>query len=275
VAETLHAYEAEPYSYEEARELSAELGLSDPVAIALVRRGYRTPQEARTFLDADESHEPGEFRSMAGVVEQVLAMIEAGGRITVHGDFDVDGVSATALLVGALRALGAECDWLIPDRMSDGYGLSEPNVRKLAERGTNMIVTVDCGVTAVAEVALAKELGMEVIVTDHHQAGTELPDCPILHPALDGYPFAELCGTGVAWKLACALRGASGAGSPKHSSAAPAARFGEGPRHPRQLGEQLRLRLVELLGRERALFLQLVELVQFVSGGGVSLFADI
>jgi single-stranded-DNA-specific exonuclease len=235
VAETLHAYKADPYSYAEARELSAELGLSDPVAIALVRRGYRTPEEARAFLEADESHDPGEFRSMADVVERVLAAIEAGRRITVHGDFDVDGVSATALLVGALRELGAECDWLIPDRIADGYGLSEPNVRKLAERGAEMIITVDCGITAVAEVALARELGMEIIVTDHHQAGDELPDCPILHPALDGYPFAELCGTGVAWKLACALRAASGVGSPKHSSAAPAARFGRGTRRPSHL----------------------------------------
>lgn len=206
MAETLHAYKAEPYSYAEARELSTELGLSDPVAIALVRRGYRTPEQARAFLEADESHEPGEFRSMATVVERVLAAIEDGRRITVHGDFDVDGVSATALLVGALRELGADCDWLIPDRMADGYGLSEANVRRLAERGTEMIITVDCGITAVGEVALAKELGMEVIVTDHHQGGEELPDCPILHPALDGYPFADLCGTGVAWKLATALR---------------------------------------------------------------------
>jgi single-stranded-DNA-specific exonuclease len=212
VAETLHAYEAEPYSYEEARELSAELKLSEPIAIALVRRGYRTPEAARAFLDADESHDPGEFRSMADVVERVLAAIGDGRRITVHGDFDVDGVSATALLVGCLRELGADCDWLIPDRMADGYGLSEGNVRRLEERGTSMIITVDCGVTAVAEVALAKELGMEVIVTDHHQGGDELPDCPILHPALDGYPFKELCGTGVAWKLACALREAGGGG---------------------------------------------------------------
>ena len=227
MAETLHAYKAEPYSYAEARELSAELGLSDPVAIALVRRGYRTPDEARAFLEADESHDPGEFRSMATVVERVLGAIEGGRRITVHGDFDVDGVSATALLVGALRELGADCDWLIPDRIADGYGLSEPNVRKLAERGTNMIVTVDCGVTAVAEVALAKELGMEVIVTDHHQGGDELPDCLILHPALDGYPFAELCGTGVAWKLACALRGASEAGSPKRAAGAALECFGD------------------------------------------------
>jgi single-stranded-DNA-specific exonuclease len=209
VAETLHAYQAEPYSYEEARELSAELSLSEPIAIALVRRGYRTPEAAKAFLDADESHDPGKFRSMAGVVTRVLAAIEAGQRITVHGDFDVDGVCATTLLVGCLRELGAECDWLIPDRMADGYGLSESNVQKLAERGTNMIITVDCGVTAVAEVALAQELGMDVIVTDHHQAGDELPACPVLHPALDGYPFAELCGTAVAWKLACALRGAS------------------------------------------------------------------
>ncbi|HEY2334227.1 MAG TPA: single-stranded-DNA-specific exonuclease RecJ [Solirubrobacterales bacterium] len=227
MAETLYAYKAEPYSYAEARELSAVLGLSEPVAIALVRRGYRTPEDARAFLDAEESHSSDAFESMGAVVEQVLAAVEASRRITVHGDFDVDGVCATALLVGALRELGAECDWLIPDRIADGYGLGEANVRRLAERGTEMIVTVDCGITAVNEVKLARELGMEVVVTDHHQAGSELPDCPILHPTLDGYPFAELCGTAVAWKLASALRGASGVGSPKHSSAAPGARFGD------------------------------------------------
>jgi single-stranded-DNA-specific exonuclease len=213
VAATAHAYKAEPYSFEEARGLSAELGLSDPVAIALVRRGYRTPEAARSFLAADESHEPGAFESMGTVVEQVLGAIEGGRRITVHGDFDVDGVSATALLVGALRELGAECDWLIPDRMADGYGLSAENVRKLAERGTQLVITVDCGITAADEVAFAKELGVEVIVTDHHQPGGELPDCPILHPALDGYPFEQLCGTAVAWKLACALRGAGSPGA--------------------------------------------------------------
>jgi len=209
VAETLHAYKAEAYSYEEARALSAELELSEPVAIALVRRGYRTPDAARAFLAADEWHEPEEFAAMAPVVERVLAAVEAGRRITVHGDFDVDGVCATTILVSTLRGLGAECDWLIPDRLADGYGLSESNVRKLAERGTSLILTADCGITAVDEVALAGKLGMEVVVTDHHQAGETLPDCPILHPGLDdSYPFAELCGTAVAWKLATALRGA-------------------------------------------------------------------
>jgi single-stranded-DNA-specific exonuclease len=206
VAETIKAYRADPYSYGEARELAEQLGLSEPVAITLVRRGYRTPEQALAFLEADESHDPDEFDSMATVVARLRAAIESGERVTVHGDFDVDGVCATAILVGALRELGADCDWLIPDRLADGYGLSPANVELLAERGTKLLVTVDCGVTAVEEVALAKSLGMDVVVTDHHQRAEELPDCPILHPEIDGYPFRELCGTGVSWKLACALR---------------------------------------------------------------------
>jgi single-stranded-DNA-specific exonuclease len=211
VAETIKAYRADPYSYTEARELSERLGLSEPVAITLVRRGYRTPEQARAFLEADETHDPGEFGSMAAVAGRVLGAIEAGERITVHGDFDVDGVCATTILVSTLRDLGAECDWLIPDRIADGYGLTPANVELLAERGTKLLVTVDCGITAVEEVALARSLGMDVIVTDHHQRAEELPDCPILHPEIDGYPFTDLCGTAVAWKLACALRGTSDA----------------------------------------------------------------
>ncbi len=101
-------------------------------------------------------------------------------------------------------------------------------MRKLAERGTSLILTADCGITAVDEVALAGELGMEVVVTDHHQAGESLPDCPILHPGLDEtYPFSGLCGTAVAWKLATALRGAAGAGSPKRSAGASLECFGD------------------------------------------------
>jgi single-stranded-DNA-specific exonuclease len=226
VAETVGAYRADPYDYREARAVAEALGLSEPVAITLVRRGYRTPEEARRFLDADESHPPEAFRSMAQAVERILAAIGDGRRITVHGDFDVDGVCATSILVGTLRELGADCDWLIPDRIDDGYGLSAANVERLAERGTSLIVTVDCGVTAVEEVAMARALGLEVIVTDHHQPGDELPDCPILHPALDGYPFPDLCGTAVSAKLASALgqaqadqqQSASGGGIPGATS---------------------------------------------------------
>jgi len=211
MAATLRAYEAEPYAYAEAEAIASKLELSDPVAIALVRRGYRTPEAARSFLEANESHDPGDFRSMAAVVKQVLAAVEAGEQITVHGDFDVDGVCATTVLVSCLRELGAQCDWLIPDRLADGYGLSAANVERLAARGTQLLITVDCGITAVEEVLLARGLGIEVIVTDHHQPGEELPDCLILHPSLDGYPFESLCGTAVAWKLSCALRASADA----------------------------------------------------------------
>jgi single-stranded-DNA-specific exonuclease len=208
------AFVAEPYSYAEARLLAEELGVSEPLAVTLVRRGYRTPEEARSFLAAEEEHPSSAFEGMGAAVERVQAAIEAGRRITVHGDFDVDGVCATALMVGCLRGLGADCDWFIPSRVDDGYGLSAQNVRRLAERGTSLLLTVDCGITSGEEVALARELGMEVIVTDHHQPGAELPDCQILHPEVSGYPFASLCGTGVAWKLACALREGTGTPGP-------------------------------------------------------------
>jgi len=201
---------AEPYSYAEARQLSEELGVSEPVAVTLVRRGYRTPAEARAFLAAEEEHPPSAFEGIGAAVERVRTAIEAGRRITVHGDFDVDGVCATALMVGCLRELGADCDWFIPSRVEDGYGLSPENVRRLAQRGTSLLLTVDCGIASAAEVALARELGMEVVVTDHHQPGGPLPDCLILHPEVSAYPFESLCGTAVAWKLACALREGTG-----------------------------------------------------------------
>jgi single-stranded-DNA-specific exonuclease len=211
---TASPFAAEPYSYAEAHALASELALSHPVAVTLVRRGYRTPEQARAFLAADELHAPSAFSPMAAVVERLRATIEAGARITVHGDFDVDGVCATTLMVSTLRGLGAECDWFIPSRIDDGYGISEKNVRRLADRGTSLLLTVDCGITSVEEVRLAKELGMEVVVTDHHQPAAALPDCLILHPQVSGYPFEALCGTAVAWKLSCALREEAGSAGP-------------------------------------------------------------
>ncbi len=208
--ESAKAFAADPYDFAEARAVADELGLSQPVAVTLVRRGYRTPAQARAFLAADESHPPEAFQGMGEVVGLIWGAIEAGERITVHGDFDVDGVSATALMISTLRGLGADCDWLIPDRIADGYGLGSENVVRLAERGTGLLITVDCGITAVEQVKQAQDLGMEVIVTDHHQRDAELPPCLILHPEVSGYPFESLCGTAVAWKLACALREGAG-----------------------------------------------------------------
>ncbi len=206
MVEPARAYVAEPYSYREAKALADELGVSVPLAVILVRRGYRSVEDARRFLRAEEFHDPLQFDRMDEVVEGLLAACRSGRRISVHGDYDVDGVCSTTILVAALRELGADCDWYIPDRLGEGYGVSVTGVRRLAERGTDVLLTADCGISCAAEVREAHAAGLEVIVTDHHSPSEQIPECPILHPQLSGYPFAELCGTGVAYKLACALR---------------------------------------------------------------------
>ena len=202
------AFRLEPYSYPEVRALMEGLGLAEPVAVTLVRRGHRTVDEARAFLEAAEVHDPFEFGSMGEVTELIKNAVAHGHTITVHGDYDCDGVCSTAILVRALRELGARCDWYIPDRLGDGYGLTIAGVERLAARGTSLLLTADCGITCAGEVAAARAAGMDVIVTDHHEPDERLPDCPLLHPRLSGYSFAELCATGVAYKLAAALLGA-------------------------------------------------------------------
>jgi single-stranded-DNA-specific exonuclease len=201
------SFSLEPYDYSEVRALTRELALAEPVAVTLVRRGYRTVEAARAFLEATESHDPFEFEGMSEVVERLHGAVSARRTITVHGDYDVDGVCSTAILVGAMRELGGQVDWYIPDRLGDGYGLTMAGVELLAARGTQTLVTVDCGITCADEVEAARRAGLEVIVTDHHEPGERAPDCPVLHPVLSGYPCAQLCATGVAYKLAAAILG--------------------------------------------------------------------
>jgi single-stranded-DNA-specific exonuclease len=207
------AFHADPYEYAEVRRLATGLDLAEPVAVTLVRRGYRTIEAAKRFLEAREEHEPLEFDGIESVCELILSVARRGGRVTIHGDYDVDGVCSTSILVSTLRSLGARCDWLIPDRLEDGYGLTMGSVEKLRRRGTELVVTVDCGIGSVDEVAAARAAGMEVVVTDHHLPGDVLPDCPVVHPVVCGYPFEGLCGTGVAHKLAIALCDAAGQGA--------------------------------------------------------------
>jgi single-stranded-DNA-specific exonuclease len=185
--------------------------VSGPLAQVLVRRGLGEPVRARAFLAAEEEHPPTAFTGIEKAIEPILRYANSGERITIHGDYDVDGVCSTAVLVRALRRLGANVDWYLPDRASDGYGLSLKTVERLAAAGTRLLVTVDCAITAVAEVARAVALGMEVVVTDHHTplADGALPDAPILHPAICGYPCPDLCATAVAYKLAQALQSAA------------------------------------------------------------------
>jgi single-stranded-DNA-specific exonuclease len=197
---------------QDVERLQRELGVSGALAQVLVRRGMAEPPLARAFLDAGEEHSPELFAGIGEAVEAILRHVRQGTRITVHGDYDVDGVCSTAVLVRALRALGADVDFYLPDRASDGYGLNLDTVRRLAARGTQLLVTVDCAVTAVQEVAAARALGMEVLVTDHHspRADGELPRAPIVHPRLCGYPCPDLCATAVAYKLAQAVYAALG-----------------------------------------------------------------
>jgi single-stranded-DNA-specific exonuclease len=195
-----------------ALELERELAIGHVVAQVLVRRGLADPRTAAAFLEGRERHEPSALEGIDRVVDAIERHVRDGSRITIHGDYDVDGVCATATLVRALRSHGADVDWFLPARIDDGYGLSMATVERLAHRGTDLLITVDCAITAVDEVAAARAAGLDVVVTDHHapRADGRLPDCPIVHPGACGYPCPDLCGTGVAYKLAQAL-GASSA----------------------------------------------------------------
>jgi single-stranded-DNA-specific exonuclease len=193
-------------SIDEARNLADAVGVSETTARVLVRRGYADVEIARRFLDGQlPEHDVRLLGDVDAACAAIHAAIANGTRICVHGDYDVDGICATALAVSALRALGADVGWHLPSRFEEGYGLSGQTMSRLAEEGYGLILTVDCGITAVEEVAEAKWLGLDVIVTDHHRPGDELPDCPIVATRPSEYPFPELCGTGVAFKLAEAL----------------------------------------------------------------------
>jgi single-stranded-DNA-specific exonuclease len=193
----------------EVEALRADLAVSDVLASVLVRRGYADPAAARAFLEAGlPEHDPFLLGDMREACEAIRAAVAAGTRICVHGDYDADGICATALAVLVLRELGADVTYHLPSRFEEGYGVSGETLERLASEGVGLVLTVDCGVTAVEEVARARELGLEVVVTDHHRAGETLPDGPVVGPYRGEYPFRELCGTGVVWKLGQALLGA-------------------------------------------------------------------
>jgi single-stranded-DNA-specific exonuclease len=197
-----------PASHEVQAELASSLGVSELTAGVLVRRGYDDPAAARAFLAGElPPHDPFLLGDMAVACERIRAAIADGRRICVHGDYDVDGIAATALAVHLLRELGADVDWHLPSRFDEGYGVSAATLARLADEGCGLVLTVDCGITAVEEVADARARGLEVIVTDHHRPGETLPDCPIVATRPSDYPFPELCGTGVVYKLGQALFG--------------------------------------------------------------------
>ncbi|MBA2295077.1 MAG: single-stranded-DNA-specific exonuclease RecJ [Actinobacteria bacterium] len=197
-----------PCDWSRVEALAEALGVSETTATVLVRRGLDDPNAARAFLEhAPPRHDPFLLGDMEQAVERIRAAVAAGERICVHGDYDVDGISATAVAVLVLRELGARVEWRLPSRFDEGYGLAAETIEQLAADGVHLVLTVDCGITAVEEVARAKELGLDVIVTDHHRPGAALPACPVVATRPSSYPCADLCGTGVVHTLGRALLG--------------------------------------------------------------------
>jgi len=190
-----------------AARLEESLGLFPTTAQVMAGRGIASVEEAERFLDPtlDALHSPFAFTQMEAAVERLLAAIAAGERIVVHGDYDVDGITGTVVLVVALRALGADVDYLVPHRIDDGYGLKPAGIDRAEQMGAAVVVAVDCGVTALAAADRARHHGIDLIIADHHEPGSELPQAlAVLNPRLpdSGYPEADLAAVGVAFKLA-------------------------------------------------------------------------
>lgn len=191
---------------EEIRRLAAETGYPEIIAGFLAARGVRNRAEAQKFLNASakDMYSPFLMKGMEKAVERISLAVDYCEKITIYGDYDVDGITATSIIYLYLRELKADVDYYLPDRMTEGYGMNENAVRMIGESGTRLIITVDTGISAVRECRLAKELGMEVIVTDHHECQEELPDALAVIDAKqkdETYPFLYLAGCGVAYKV--------------------------------------------------------------------------
>lgn len=192
---------------EDILRISGEYGLPPVIATVLLNRGIEDVEEY-IRPETENLHDPFLMKGMEQAAERILLALERGEHITVYGDYDVDGITSTAALVKFLTEHRADADYYIPDRLEEGYGINNGAIDKIAARGTKLMITVDCGITAVTEIAYAKELGMDVIVTDHHECKETVPDAwCILNPKQPDcpYPFKKLAGVGVVFKLLQAL----------------------------------------------------------------------
>ena len=186
-------------------------GFAPLAALVLASRGLSTPESAKAYLSTTcPLPDPFLMTDMDKAAQRVALAISRGEKIAVFGDYDVDGVTATCLLTDYLRSQGANCVYYIPGRLEEGYGLNGLAIRQLHESGVRLIVTVDCGITAVQEAKLCRELGIDLVITDHHECKEQLPDAVAVvdpHRKDGGYPHKTLSGVGVAFKLAAALHG--------------------------------------------------------------------
>ncbi len=195
---------------DEIRKFADVLGLSSEIAGILWHRGIRGREEAERFLEPETKqpfYDPFLMKDMDIAAERIQEAIENKERIVVYGDYDVDGMTATSVLMRALRKLGASVESYIPDRQKEGYGFNEAALRKIAAQGTGLLVSVDCGISSVEDVAVVRDV-LDIIITDHHLPGGELPRAvAVVNPHREdcGYPFKDLAGVGVAFKLCQAL----------------------------------------------------------------------
>ncbi|MFN5320526.1 MAG: single-stranded-DNA-specific exonuclease RecJ [Planctomycetota bacterium] len=184
--------------------------LSPVIAQILAARELTRASEIEAFFDLRLTQVPGPFQlpGLEQACQAILSALGAQKKIVVYGDYDCDGITATAILYRCLKLLGAQVSYFVPSRIDDGYGLNSERLRELRDQGAELVITVDCGIASIAEAEVAREIGLELVITDHHQMGPTLPAAAaIVHPALPGgdYPFAGLCGAGVAFKLAWGL----------------------------------------------------------------------
>ncbi|MGV7221047.1 MAG: single-stranded-DNA-specific exonuclease RecJ [Nitrospinales bacterium] len=204
---------AEP-SMEKVEVLARELKLSPLISQLLVARNIESPAEAEFFLKADLAglHNPFLMKGMSDAVNRIVSAIEAGEKITIYGDYDVDGVTAASLMVHFLRELNTPFGYYLPERMSEGYGINNAALQKIYDGGSSLVISADCGITAVKETIFANEIGLDVIITDHHQVGEEgLPQAiAVLNPHQKDceYPYRFLSGVGIIFKLTIAIRSA-------------------------------------------------------------------
>ncbi|MBN1131122.1 MAG: single-stranded-DNA-specific exonuclease RecJ [Chitinispirillaceae bacterium] len=201
-----------------AKNLAQALSIPFAAASIMVGRGLSDPGACAVFFNPSLAsfHDPFLFPDMGTAVERIAAALAADEAIAVYGDYDVDGISGTVLLVRMLRFLGARVDYHLPHRLTEGYGVSDAGIRQIAASGATLLITVDCGVTSVGEIALARSLGIDCIVTDHHEQKDELPPAlAVLDPKLRGctYPDRDLAGVGVVLKLCQALASKTGRGN--------------------------------------------------------------
>jgi single-stranded-DNA-specific exonuclease len=198
-----------PVDRQTVARLAAELEISETLARVLVGRGLTTYNECKTFFNPaiDDLHDPFCFSDMNKAIDVIVDAIECGKKIVVYGDYDVDGVTGTALLIGILRKCGAVCDYYLPNRLTEGYGVSKNGIDAIASSGGRVMITVDCGIGAAEAIDYAASQGITTIVTDHHEPKEVRPNAyAVINPRCDpGYPPEPLAGVGVALKCAHAL----------------------------------------------------------------------